>query len=320
MPLGSHDGSDPDRRAGERRLGQRRADDRGDDRRLAERRGASGLAAAMLFAALAGLAAPDTASAQIFTRVRNGVVEATNVPASRDYKLTYPGKGTLIHSRGFRGLTPSENAIYNQHIEAAGAMHGVSIALIRAIIQVESQFDAMARSSKGAQGLMQLMPDTARRFGVGDAYDPRQNIFGGVHYLRVLLDMFQGDVTLAAAAYNSGENNVLKYKGVPPFKETQGYVERVNSILNGGVPWGGRAAVQQAASFITPNPGLLNGTSTLSATASGGKVTAALRTSRSAAAARPRTYFKWQDAGGVLHITHAPPSDGVVYSTIRALD
>ena len=107
----------------------------------------------------------------------------------------------------------------------------MSLDLVRAIIQVESDFDHLARSSKGAQGLMQLMPATAERFGVGDPFDPRQNIFGGVQYLRVLLDMFGGDVILASAAYNAGENAVIRYNGVPPYRETQGYVEKVRSLL-----------------------------------------------------------------------------------------
>ncbi|HWX25626.1 MAG TPA: lytic transglycosylase domain-containing protein, partial [Vicinamibacteria bacterium] len=160
----------------------------------------------LLAAALALWAAPGRA--QIYTRVNSrGVVEATNVPATSDFRLTYPGKGTLIHSRGFRFAYGGE---YERHIQDAASMNGVAADLVKAVIQVESEYDPNAVSSKGAQGLMQLMPFTARRFGVTDPFDPRQNILGGVQYLRFLLDLFQGDTSLALAGYNAGENNVTR--------------------------------------------------------------------------------------------------------------
>ena len=99
--------------------------------------------------------------------------------------------------------------------------------LALAIVRTESNFDAAARSPKNALGLMQLIPDTAERFGVRDALDPEQNVRGGLAYLRWLLSQFKGDVALAAAAYNAGEGNVMRYKGVPPFAETQAYVRRI---------------------------------------------------------------------------------------------
>src|SRR4029077_19605760 len=133
------------------------------------------------------------------------------------FRLTYIGKGTLIHSATFR-LRPNYNGEFNQHIEAAAALHGVSTELVRAVIQVESEFDPLARSSKGAQGLMQLMPDTARRLGVANAFDPRQNIFGGVRYLRQLLDLFSGDVDLALAGYKAGHKAGLRSGGRAPLK------------------------------------------------------------------------------------------------------
>jgi len=178
------------------------------------------------------LASAAAARAQIYTRVSaSGVIEATNVPDEPGFRLTYPGKGTLIHSRGFRLAYTGE---YDNHILDAGAAHGVSSELIRAVIQAESEFDRLAVSSKGAQGLMQLMPFTARRFGVGDPFDPRQNIFAGVQYLRLLLEMFNGNVALALAGYNAGENAVLRYGGIPPYRETQNYVEKIQTILDGG--------------------------------------------------------------------------------------
>jgi len=103
--------------------------------------------------------------------------------------------------------------------------------LVLAVVQVESNFNPNALSPKNGQGLMQLIPETAQRFGVKDVWDPEQNLRGGMAYLRWLLDHFEGDVTLALAGYNAGEATVQRYQGVPPFGETQDYVSRVNSIL-----------------------------------------------------------------------------------------
>jgi hypothetical protein len=113
-------------------------------------------------------------------------------------------------------------------IRSAARKFDVDEALIRAVIHVESRFNPKAVSPKGATGLMQLMPGTARRFGVANARDPLQNIHGGTNYLRVLLDLFHGDLRLALAAYNAGEGAVLKYnRRIPPYEETQEYVQLV---------------------------------------------------------------------------------------------
>jgi hypothetical protein len=280
-----------------------------------------GMAGTTVLAAAMGMGAAASADAQIYTRKNaNGVVEATNVPDAADFRLTYIGKGTLIHSAAFR-LRPNYNGEFNQHIEAAAALHGVSTELVRAVIQVESEFDPLARSSKGAQGLMQLMPDTARRLGVANAFDARQNIFGGTRYLRQLLDMFQGDVYLATAAYNAGENAVVRYKGVPPYRETRGYVQKIQSLLSGFTS--ALVPPVQAASFFTPTTGGLEA-AVASIRASG---TAVARRSVAAPAkagrvtpARPRVFYKWTDAGGIVHVGQTPPSEGVVYTMIRALD
>jgi hypothetical protein len=117
-------------------------------------------------------------------------------------------------------------------VDTIATAEGVDPFLARAVIQAESAFYTRARSRAGALGLMQLMPQTAERFGVVDPFDPRQNITGGVKYLRWLMDTFQGDLTRVVAAYNAGENNVAKYRGVPPFAETRAYVPRVLELYN----------------------------------------------------------------------------------------
>lgn len=105
---------------------------------------------------------------------------------------------------------------------------------MKAVIRVESGFDAKAVSSKGAMGLMQLIPATAQRFGVANPFDPKQNIEGGVNYLKHLLDLFGGDLNLSLAAYNAGEHTVQRFGGIPAIPETQNYVRRVTSIYQTG--------------------------------------------------------------------------------------
>lgn len=119
---------------------------------------------------------------------------------------------------------------YNADIRRIAQAHGVEEALVRAVIHAESAFNPNALSSAGAQGLMQLMPATGRQYGVTDPWDPIQNIEGGVRYLRFLLDFFDGDTQLATASYNAGENAVLRFSGIPPYAETQVYVQRVGVL------------------------------------------------------------------------------------------
>jgi len=119
---------------------------------------------------------------------------------------------------------------YRDEIAAAAREFGVEEAVVRAVIHAESAFNPAALSHAGAQGLMQLMPATARRFGVSDSFDAQQNIRGGTQYLAWLLRRYNGDLTLAAAGYNAGEGAVDRYKGVPPYSETQRYVQRVGVL------------------------------------------------------------------------------------------
>lgn len=116
---------------------------------------------------------------------------------------------------------------YDSSINAIALRYGIDDNLIKAIVKVESAFKAGAVSPKGAQGLMQLMPGTAERYGVADSFDPIQNLLGGVRYLKDLLSMFNNNLTLALAAYNAGENAVQKYNGIPPYRETRQYVQKV---------------------------------------------------------------------------------------------
>ncbi len=126
-------------------------------------------------------------------------------------------------------------ASLDEIFEQAAQAYNVPKNLIKAIAKAESDFRPDATSKAGAQGIMQLMPATARELGVTDSYDPYQNIMGGTKYISQMLQKYDGDISLALAAYNAGSNNVAKYGGIPPFKETQNYVVKVTQYMNEGV-------------------------------------------------------------------------------------
>ena len=154
---------------------------------------------------------------------KQGVLTFTNVPSHQGFRrVIREGNATLSGS----GLAASS---YEGLIRSASNRHNVDAALIRAIIKVESDFDSSARSQKGATGLMQLMPETARLHNVADLYDPSDNIEGGVRHLKLLLGKYQGDLALSLAAYNAGIKAVERHGGIPPFAETRDYVKRVLS-------------------------------------------------------------------------------------------
>lgn len=121
----------------------------------------------------------------------------------------------------------SDSTRFDNIIASWSERYGIDPALVRAVVKVESDFNEVARSRKGAQGLMQLMPDTARLHNVANVYDPGENIEGGVKHLKLLVERFQGDLQLVLAAYNAGIQAVEKYGGIPPFAETKEYVRRV---------------------------------------------------------------------------------------------
>jgi soluble lytic murein transglycosylase-like protein len=192
----------------ERRHGDRRASDRGTTDR---RRGNGGrrMRTAVLAAAMssAPLARPVVALLPPTPKVK------PSVEVSAEY-----------------AAIPAHQA-YDDIIEEAAAEYDIDPNLIRAVMQAESAFHPYAVSRAGAEGLMQLMPELANEMGVGNSFDPRENIMGGVRYLKRLLDHHDGNLDLALASYNAGPGNVERYGGVPPFRETRNYVKTIKQIL-----------------------------------------------------------------------------------------
>ena len=191
-----------------------------------------------LLALVSGAFLAGDASADIFQYTDpDGVVHFTNSPKGDSrYKLYV--KSTSKRTKGARfsgtAVPPSDRSPerftrYDKWIRQAATLYQLPEELIRAVIKVESDYDPRAVSSAGAQGLMQLMPETGTRIQVRDPFDPRENIFGGVRYLRVLANLFNGDFDLTVAAYNAGEGAVARYGGIPPYAETQDYVVRVRT-------------------------------------------------------------------------------------------
>jgi hypothetical protein len=192
----------------------------------------------VLLAATAGLGltalVPGEAAADIYVYTdEQGVMHFSNTRRS--------GAKVYVRARDSRkgktrpGVTPvapSDRTMerftrYNAHIREAAVLYQIPEELVRAVIKVESNYDPRAVSHAGAQGLMQLMPETALRMQIRDSFDARMNIFGGTRYLRILANTFNGDLVLTIAGYNAGEGAVIRHGGIPPYEETQGYVVKV---------------------------------------------------------------------------------------------
>jgi hypothetical protein len=216
-----------------------------------------------VIAVLALLATPASASIAVFADGRNSKIEAYQVegdlihlslkgggqmslPLMRIERIVddeivevavveevekiVKEQGGVFPQRSWRyseASVPLWQSKYNEIIVAAAKKHDVDAALVSAVIKAESDYNPHTVSHKGARGLMQLMPATAKRFGVTNSFDPEENIYAGTRYLRWLLTKFDGNADLAVAAYNAGEGNVWKYDGVPPFRETVNYINRI---------------------------------------------------------------------------------------------
>ena len=190
----------PERRHGDRRTQRRGTSDRRFDRRRRVR-------TAVIAAAMSSTPMARPAVALLPTTLM------TRVDVSAEYVAV-----------------PASEA-YDDIIEEAATTYGMDPNLIHAVMQAESAFHPFAVSRAGAEGLMQLMPDLSEQMGVSDAFDPRENIMGGVRYLKRLLDYHDGNLDLALASYNAGPGNVERYGGVPPFRETRNYVKTIKEIL-----------------------------------------------------------------------------------------
>jgi soluble lytic murein transglycosylase-like protein len=203
----------------------------------------------MGLAALAAMAAVVTtgasARADIYQYVDpQGTIHFTNVRNDPRYHVYIRGDRAL-RANGYSG-TPSLGGVavppsdrdaarftrYDEWIREAATLYQIPEQLVRAVIKVESDYDPRAVSVSGARGLMQLMPDTATRLEVRDIDDPRENIFGGVRFLRILANDFNGDLELTIAAYNAGGEAVMRFGGIPPYLQTRNYVVKVTQYYH----------------------------------------------------------------------------------------
>ena len=190
----------------------------------------------ILLAVTAIVTAATPVGAEVYKRTASdGTVYFTNIQPNPSYQRAV---FTPAPARGSQRPASADREVYSQEIAEAAARYAVPERLIWAVIRVESGFDHRAVSRKGARGLMQLMPETAAILGVRDAFNPRENIHGGVRHLRGLMERFRHNLHHAIAAYNAGEKAVFAYGGVPPYPETRDYVARVMRFYGAPIDWG----------------------------------------------------------------------------------
>lgn len=188
---------------------------------------------------LLGCCMARLAAADVYAyTTEDGSVSLSNVPADERYRVLVADEKIIVPVAPALDVRPqaaqaalsilAKKALYNRIVAVAARTYGLDDALLHAVISVESRYNHKAVSRAGAAGLMQLMPLTAKRYGVTDSFDPEQNINGGARYLNDLLKLFKGDMSLALAAYNAGENAVIKHGNrIPPIAETRDYVPKV---------------------------------------------------------------------------------------------
>jgi len=171
-------------------------------------------------------ATPPPVHADIYMyRDQNGVFHFTNVPTSPKYQL-------FLKERDPEPSNTRSTTCYDHLITQASALHGVSFSLLKAVIKAESGFNPKAVSKKGAMGLMQIMPDNFKMLNISDPFDPWENIMAGSQYLKEMLNRYKGTLRLALAAYNAGPGAVDQYNGIPPYPETQQYIQQVLKYYN----------------------------------------------------------------------------------------
>lgn len=197
----------------------------------------TGILLGVLLAVAGGTAAAD--EFYVFVDA-TGVAHFTNIPKDSRYR-PFP----LVGLKAMTSHLPASS--YQTLIQAASAQHNLDPLLVHALIQAESSFNPRAVSEKGAQGLMQIMPQTAGRLAVSNPFDPEENVNAGARHLRRLLDAFRGNLPLALAAYNAGEKTVRQYGGIPPYPETRAYVSRVLTLYD-------RRGTQPSPFFLRPRP------------------------------------------------------------------
>ncbi len=177
--------------------------------------------------------APAPAPKKLVKKTAQTSMSMQDSVSLKDYPANSKAVKTLMSSGNSMGSFTTGNPLFDSYIVESSMRYGIDPLLIYAQMHQESAFKLKATSHKGASGLMQLMPPTARRFGVTDIYDPRQNIDAGIKYMRWLLNTFNGDVNLALAGYNAGEGAVMKYGNtIPPYNETREYVRRITARYN----------------------------------------------------------------------------------------